>query len=84
MIPSLIWAAVVVYLVERLLPLVRPLFEAKHPKPSQQVAIPGALLALANRESEDWAREQVMQAIREAYDDTQDWNMVSVRMGLGG
>lgn len=83
MISSLVWAAVVVYLVERLLPLVRPILEAKHPRPSQVEEIPPHLLAYANRESEPWARDQVLQAIRELYDETRDWGTVQARMSQG-
>lgn len=79
--PTLLWVAFAVYVVERFYPLIAPILQAQHPKPSQQEPIPGHLLALAGRESEPWAREQVLQTIREHYDELRDWDRVAQRMG---
>lgn len=79
--PTLLWVAFGVYLVERLLPLVAPLLMAKHPAPVRVAEpMPVSLVALAEQESEPWAREQMLQAMREAYDETRDWNTVQRRM----
>lgn len=38
--------------------------------------LPGDLEAIANRETEPWAREQVRAAIQDDYDAHQDWDKV--------
>lgn len=79
--PTLLWVGFSVYLVERLLPFIGPLLTAKHPVPPKMTEpMPASLVAIAEQESEPWAREQMLQAMREAYEDTRDWNTVQRRM----
>ena len=59
---------------------------AKYPAPTEgeaEVPIPEDLLALAMREREPWAQEDVVKVIRERYADFKDWNRVRAAMGVG-
>lgn len=48
---------------------------ATQPTPPK-VPLPGDLEAIANRETEGWAREQVRAAIQDDYEAHQDWDKV--------
>ena len=78
------------FLAWRVERLVRPLVQKKAAALEAQTAIeerrgaappapdpmPGDLLALADKESEPWAREQTLKALRESYEATGDWGQV--------
>lgn len=86
MLTALVFAFLVVYLYERTRPLLVQLLAAK-PVPAAPVAVkaeplPTDLLLVAAQESEPWAKEQALQAMREAYDATLNWNAVRQRFGL--
>ena len=40
-------------------------------------------MALALSHEEEWAQEDVMKAIRERYETTNDWNAVRMAFGIG-
>lgn len=47
------------------------------------VDIPEDLMALAMTYSEPWAQEDTLKAIRERYEQLQDWNRVRSAFGVG-
>lgn len=51
--------------------------EARLAKPMDETPIPVGLMVLANRESEDWARDHIKRRMRELYAETRDWNQVA-------
>jgi len=81
----LLWAAVVVYAVWRM-SAVAELFAAQQSgtSPLAEVAnVPDDLMALAMTHSESWAQEDTLKAIRERYEQLQDWNRVRSAFGVG-
>lgn len=91
---SLAWASVAGYglwrfahVVERVgLAFVERLGDFKPQRedfsPPAPPAIPDDLAALAMGQSEAWAKEDVLKAIREKYEEHSDWNKVRVAFGL--
>lgn len=53
------------------------------PSPPAVVEIPEDLLAVAMQETETWAQEEVIRAIREKYELFGDWNRVRASFGVG-
>lgn len=53
------------------------------PSPPAVVEIPEDLLAVAMQETESWAQEEVVRAIREKYELFGDWNRVRSSFGVG-
>lgn len=54
------------------------------PPPAPQVVeIPEDLVAVAMQETEAWAQEEVVRAIREKYELFADWNRVRASFGIG-
>ena len=45
--------------------------------------IPDDLLALANLESEEWAKDDVLQDLRHKYAELEDWQRVRRAVGIG-
>jgi hypothetical protein len=86
MLAHLLWAAVVVYTVHRLAHIVErfvPLAPEAAPLPTPIVEIPDDLVAVAMQEREAWAQEETLRAIRERFEDLQDWNKVRAAVGVG-
>lgn len=81
-----IWAAVVVYLCERLLRWVERrearLTVAAAAQTATDVTVPRDLVALALNERELWAQEEMMRAMQERYEALRDWNMVRSAFGV--
>lgn len=84
----LVWAAVVVYLCERLLRWVDTR-EARvaqklvaQVKAAQPAEVPQDLIALAMNERELWAQEEMVRAMRERYETLKDWNLVRAAFGV--
>ena len=50
--------------------------------PPPPAPIPDDLSALAWNEQESWAKEDVLKAIREKYEEYHDWDKVRVAFGL--
>jgi len=44
--------------------------------------IPPDLVAIAYNETEEWAQEEVLRAIREKYEALNDWNRVRIAFGV--
>lgn len=65
--------------VERLADF-KPIRESLAPPPPP--AIPDDLAALAFNETEPWAKEEVLRAIREKYEEHSDWQKVRVAFGV--
>jgi hypothetical protein len=47
------------------------------------VEVPDDLVALALQQSETWAQEDTIKAMREKYELTKDWNLVRSAFGVG-
>jgi hypothetical protein len=50
--------------------------------PQDLIKVPEDLIALALNERETWAQEETLRAIRERYEDLQDWNAVRAAIGV--
>jgi len=80
---SIIWVAALIFIVERLrstvmqLPGLRP-----EQRAVPQEKLPADLVGLALMESEEWAQEEMLAAMREAHDKLGDWNAVRARFGV--
>jgi hypothetical protein len=53
------------------------------PTPRDAVVVPDDLLGVALQETETWAQEEVIRAIREKYELFGDWNRVRASFGVG-
>lgn len=84
-LPHLIWAGAVLYLVARLERLFRPVLELRAQQTAEHAAVdvPNDLMALAGQERELWAQEETLRAMRERYDALGDWNKVRSAFGIG-
>lgn len=94
MLTSVLWASVVAYglwrgsaVVEKVgLAFVERLGDFKPHResfaPPAPAPIPDDLSALAFNEQEAWAKEDVLKAIREKYEEHGDWNKVRVAFGV--
>ncbi len=91
---QLVWAGVVVFALVRGERVLRDWWRHRYPPvliTEQDVVVPEDIVALAMRESEEWAREQVMQTAKERYVKMQDanvadhqkWNLVRRALGIG-
>lgn len=91
---QLVWAGVVVFALVRGERLVRDWWTHRYPPvqlTEQDVEVPQDIVALAMRESEEWAQEQVLQTAKERYlkvqdasmPDAQKWNLVRRALGIG-
>ena len=83
---GVLFALVLAFAVERFARVSEAFIAAKYPAPvdgEAEVPIPEDLVALAMREREAWAQEDVLKVIRERYADLQDWNRVRAAMGVG-
>ena len=91
---QLVWAGVVVFALVRGERLVRDWWAHRYPPvqlTEQDVEVPQDIVALAMRESEEWAQEQVLQTAKERYlkvqdasmPDAQKWNLVRRALGIG-
>lgn len=89
-----IWAAVAVLLIERANRLLGRWLDLRYPPVAveeHEVVVPPDLVALAMRESEEWAQEEVLKAARERYmkitdtamPESQKWNLVRRALGVG-
>lgn len=81
----LLWAAVAIYAVWRL-SAVAELFAVQQSEASplaEAANVPDDLMALAMTHSESWAQEDTLKAIRERYEQLQDWNRVRSAFGVG-
>ena len=82
LLQTALWVAVTAYAVWRLA-AVADKFVPVPPKDQTPVPVPQDLLALALSHEEEWAQEDVMKAIRERYELTNDWNAVRMAFGIG-
>lgn len=80
-----LWAVVATYAIVTAKAVVLAVFDkAKAPaKADEEIVIPEDLHALALSESETWAQEETLRAVRESYDIHKDWNRVRFAMGIG-
>jgi len=90
----LVWALVAVLLVERANRLLNRWLTLHYPitpVEEHEIVVPVDLTALAMRESEEWAQEEVLKAARERYmkitdaamPESQKWNLVRRALGVG-
>ena len=82
LLQTLLWVAVTAYAVWRLA-AVAERFVPTPPKDQAPVQVPHDLMAFALSHEEEWAQEDVMKAIRERYELTNDWNAVRMAFGIG-
>jgi hypothetical protein len=54
--------------------------DARAAQTPEKVRVPADLMALADGESEPWAKEQLRTSLREAYEELGNWNDVRARM----
>lgn len=88
MLPHLLWAAVAVYAVWRLSQVAEKWSPPQHTGAGkgtgwEAIPVPDDLMALAMTHSETWAQEDTLKAIRERYEQLQDWNRVRSAFGVG-
>lgn len=83
LMPHVIWASVVMYVVHRALALVAAWQAVRTVDPLAPVEVPDDLIALANQERETWAQEETLRAMRERYEALGDWNLVRSAFGVG-
>lgn len=84
----LLWAAVAMYTVWRFFTVVEEVVARytpplSAPTPLEAVVVPEDLVAIAMIHSEVWAQEDTLKAIRERYEQLQDWNRVRSAFGIG-
>lgn len=82
LLQTALWVAVTAYAVWRLA-AVADRFAPIPPKDQTPVQVPHDLMAFALSHEEEWAQEDVMKAIRERYELTNDWNAVRMAFGIG-
>lgn len=51
---------------------------------TESVPMPDHLFALANAQGAEWARDDMLSAMREAYGECGDWTIVAARFADGG
>jgi hypothetical protein len=94
MMAHLVWSAVVCFVVIRTEAVVRHWLALVHPPEriaEEDLVVPADIVALAMRESEEWAQEEVLKAARERYmtitdaamPESQKWNLVRRALGVG-
>lgn len=88
MIESLAWALVALIAVLRFSSLAERLVVVREqvvaPKsPVEPISVPPDLVEQALLESEPWAREEALTAMRELYGHVGDWNAVRRSFGVG-
>jgi hypothetical protein len=82
---ALCWPAVAAYAIWRLAPVA----EQFAPRAARAVVeeapaeVPDDLVALALQQSETWAQEDTVKAMREKYELAKDWNLVRSAFGVG-
>lgn len=87
---SVLMVSVLAWLVWRdALPLLTRLVsvhERRHaaPRSTEGQAMPDHLYALANAQGAEWARDDMLSAMREAYGECGDWSIVASRFADGG
>ena len=83
----LLWAIVATYAVWRFAAVLER-FAPVPPTPlaellPENVEVPDDLLALAMTQSESWAQEDTIRAMKERYLDLKDWQKVRSAFGIG-
>lgn len=81
-----LWAIVAAYAVWRLAAVVElfaPVRASEAADAIEDVDIPEDLVALAMTQSEGWAQEDTLKAMRERYAELQDWQKVRFAFGVG-
>lgn len=60
--------------------------ERRHaaPRSTESQVMPDHLYALANAQGAEWARDDMLSAMREAYGECGDWTIVAARFADGG
>lgn len=82
LLQTALWVAVTAYAVWRFAAVCER-FVPVAPKEQTPIPVPQDLLAFALGHAEEWAQEDVMKAIRERYEITNDWNAVRSAFGIG-
>jgi hypothetical protein len=82
-LPHLIWAGVVVFIVHELKAFANAWQATQTSDPLAPVDVPDDLMALASQERETWAQEETLRAMRERFEVSGDWNLVRSAFGVG-
>jgi hypothetical protein len=82
-LPHLIWAGVILHIVHVMRAFAVERSMIKSVDPLAAVVVPEDLVAMAMVHSEVWAQEDTLKAIRERYEQLQDWNRVRSAFGIG-
>lgn len=83
---NILWAAVAAYAIWRWAAVADRWLDRTHPTlppAPEDTKVPEDLVALAMTESEAWAQEETIKAMRERYETCRDWNMVRSAFGVG-
>lgn len=88
MIGEVLWPMVAVYAVWRFSQVAEKWSPPQHTGTGkgtgwEAIPVPDDLMALAMTHSETWAQEDTLKAIRERYEQLQDWNRVRSAFGVG-
>jgi hypothetical protein len=89
LLTTAMWAGVVAFAAHRFASAWERVVALQHRPPvaaaidSAVVEIPDDLLGVALQETEAWAQEEVIRAIREKYELFGDWNRVRSSFGVG-
>lgn len=81
-----LWAAVATYGIWRLGNVAEAALAAWRPVApgdGELIEVPADLIAVAMQESEAWAQEETLKAMRERYETLRDWNRVRAAFGVG-
>lgn len=83
---DILWAAVAAYAIWRWAAVADRWLDRTHPTlplAPEDTKVPEDLVALAMTESETWAQEELLKAMKEKYDLYGDWNRVRLAFGVG-
>lgn len=86
---TLIWASVCVYGIRQASAIATRFVLANSPKQATaandaySAIVPDDLVAVAMQYPDGWAQEDTLKAIRERYEQLQDWNRVRSAFGVG-
>lgn len=84
LLAALAWAALAAFVVFRADTFAhRWLDRVKPEHRSLSIEVPDDLVGMAMQESDRWAQDQTLEAIRERYEKLQDWNKVRAAFSLG-
>jgi hypothetical protein len=82
-VAALIWAVAAYLVADRLASALEAFASQPVPDDPMEVEVPDDLVALAAQQSEAWAVEDMLKAMRERYVELRDWNRVRAAFNIG-